>query len=176
MLLLLAALSVGTIGTSAGHSPQSVGPLSYLIGTWRVLSTDAAGGGDLRVCYSVRPFAGAKWLSGEATSRTPSFGSKDVWGVAGASGELIRTIFDTSGTYAVVRSPGWKGDVMILEGDARSNTGTLRVRETIQRLSKDRFSATWEALRGRKWSVYAIETATRVPTSKCSLSQTTGNR
>jgi hypothetical protein len=168
MLLLVAALALASTG--ADKSSQSVGPFRYLVGTWHVVSVDPAGGDDLRVCYSVEPFVGEKWISGVATSKTPGFGSKDVWGFDGASGELFRTIFDASGTYAVVRSPGWKGDTMMLEGDARSGKVTMRVRETIRRLSENEFRATWETRRGGKWSVYAIETATRAPDRKCSPS------
>jgi hypothetical protein len=140
-----------------------------LIGTWSVVSVDPAGGDDLRVCYSVQPFVGA-WIAGVATSKTSDFGSKDVWGIDRASGDLFRTIFDASGTYAVVRSPGWKGDTLVLDGTARSDGGTIRVRETIHQVSKNEFRATWEALRGGKWSAYAIETATRVPDGNCSPS------
>jgi hypothetical protein len=168
MLLFVAALALASTG--AHKSSQSVEPFHYLVGTWRVVSVDPVGGDDLRVCYSIQPFVGEKWVSGVATSKTPGFGSKDVWGLDGASGELFRTIFDASGTYAVVRSPGWKGDTLILNGDARSGAGMMRVRETIRRLSQNEFRATWEALRGGKWSVYAIETATRAPDGKCSPS------
>ena len=119
---------------------------------------------------SIQPFVGDKWLSGVATAKANSVQSKDVWGRDNASGELFRTIFDASGTYAVVRSPGWAGETLVLNGDARSSGGTMRVRETIRRLTANEFKATWEALRGGKWSVYAIETATRVPNGKCSAS------
>ncbi len=167
MLLIAAALALASIG--ADDPSRSAESLRYLIGTWRVVSTDPAGGGELRVCYSVQPFVGDEWISGVATSKTPGFGAKDVWGVDRASGELFRTIFDASGTYAIVRSPGWKGHTLVLDGDARSGGGTMRVRETIRRLNEREFSATWEALRGGKWSAYATETATRVPDGKCSL-------
>jgi hypothetical protein len=168
MLMIVAALALA--GADAEKPSQSVELFRYLVGTWRVVSVDPAGGEDLRVCYSIQPFVGEKWISGVATSKTPGFGSKDIWGVDGPSGDLFRTIFDASGTYAVVRSPAWKGDTMILNGTARSGRGTMRVREKIRRLSENEFRATWEALRGGKWSVYAIETATRAPDGKCSSS------
>ena len=168
MLLFVAGLALAS--SAPVTSTQSVEPLRYLIGTWRVVSTDPGGGDELRVCYSIQPFVGDKWLSGVATSNANSVQSKDVWGQDNASGELFRTIFDASGTYAVVRSPGWAGETLVLNGDARSSGGTMRVRETILRLTANEFRATWEALRGGKWSVYAIETATRVPNGKCSAS------
>ena len=167
MFLIAAALALASGVDERGQSGEA---LRYLVGTWRIVSVDPIGGNDLRVCYLVQPFVGTKWISGVATSPTAGFASKDVWGYDGASGELIRTIFDASGTYAIVRSPGWKGDTLVLDGDAKSAAGTLRVRETIRRLSENEFKATWEALRGGKWNAYAIETATRVPNGKCSTS------
>jgi len=37
----------------------------------------------------------------------------------------------------------------------------VRVRETISRLSPERFEAVWEAYRNGAWSKYAVETASR---------------
>jgi hypothetical protein len=164
MLLLGVALA----STVPVTSSQSVESLRYLIGTWRVVSTGPGGGDELRVCYSIQPFVGDKWLSGVATSSASRVESKDVWGRDDASGQLFRTIFDASGTYAIVRSPGWNGETLVLNGDARSGGGTMQVRETIRRVSANEFKATWEALRGGKWGVYAIETATRVANGNCS--------
>ena len=77
------------------------------------------------------------------------------------TGEIMRIVFDGSGTYAVVRSPGWTDGRLVLEGDARSAGGTVRVRETIRTVSENEFTATWEALRNGSWSAYSIERATR---------------
>lgn len=167
MFFIASALAVAV--AQMGPAPQG-DFLKYLVGTWRVLSVDPSGGEDLHVCYSVRPFVGQKWISGVATSATRDFGSKDVWGYDGASRQLMRTVFDVSGTHAVVRSTGSESDVLVLEGDATSPGGSMRVRETIRSLSKNKFEARWEALRGGTWSTYALETATRVPSAKCRVS------
>jgi hypothetical protein len=49
----------------------------------------------------------------------------------------------------------------VLEGEARSAGGVIRVRETITRRSPDRFEAVWEAQRDGEWAPYAVETVTR---------------
>jgi hypothetical protein len=167
MLLISAALLLAA--APAGGQAQADQFLTYLVGTWGVVSVDPAGGDPLRVCYSVQPFVGDKWISGVAVSATPGFGSKDVWGVDGSTGELTRTIFDVSGTYAVVRSPGWADNALVLEGNALSSGGSMRVRETIRRVGPDEFTATWEAFRKDKWSAYAVETAKRVGKDECGL-------
>ena len=77
------------------------------------------------------------------------------------TGELVRTIFDSAGTTGTVRSQGWTGDVLVLEGDAATTSGVMRVRETITRTGPDEFAAVWQAKAGDTWSAYSVETLRR---------------
>ena len=104
---------------------------------------------------------GGAWLTGDSRSRDGSVNARDTWGRDPLTGELIRVIFDGGGTFATVRSSGWGGDTLVLEGEARSRGGTIRVRETISRVSPERFDVVWEAYRAGRWSTYALETARR---------------
>jgi hypothetical protein len=134
--------------------------LAFLLGGWDIVATTPGTGESARFSYDVSPLLGT-WMSGRARSDPPGEESKDVWGKDSASGELMRIIFAGGGTYAVVRSPGWQGAKLVLEGDARSPGGVVRVRETIERQSDDRFVATWEAYRNGSWSAYSVERVTR---------------
>jgi len=158
--------------TGAGQAPRSEpraeapasasdANLSYFVGGWEILATDPADGTSARFTYEVRPLVGSAWISGRGRSNELGVESSDVWGRDAASGELMRIIFDGSGTYAIVRSSGWQGARLVLEGDARSSGGVVRVRETITRLGENSFTATWEAYRNGAWSPYSIERATR---------------
>ncbi|HEX8263295.1 MAG TPA: hypothetical protein VF547_10525 [Allosphingosinicella sp.] len=142
--------------------------LGYFAGGWDIVATTPGTGETARFAYDVRPLLGTAWLSGHGRSVPPGEESKDVWGRDSASGELMRMIFDKSGTYAVVRSTGWQGDKLVLEGDARSVGGVVRVRETITRLGDDAFVATWEAYRNGAWTAYSVERATRRAGSRAS--------
>ncbi|HWT11557.1 MAG TPA: hypothetical protein VN231_02275 [Allosphingosinicella sp.] len=151
-------------GQSAPEARPPAGPeasLAYFLGAWDIVATTPATGASERFSYEVRPLLGGAWISGRGRSEDLSAESSDVWGRDGASGELVRIIFDGSGTYAIVRSPGWQGERLVLEGDARSAGGVVRVRETIIRLGADSFSATWEAYRNGAWSAYSVERVTR---------------
>jgi len=53
------------------------------------------------------------------------------------------------------------GQKLVLEGEARSKGGGVRVRETISRISPQRFEAVWDAYRDGGWSTCAEETVTR---------------
>lgn len=63
-------------------------------------------------------------------------------------------MFDSSGTFGTVRSKGWEGERLELEGEA---TSALRVRETITRVGPDELHATWEALLDGTWTAYSVE-------------------
>ncbi len=135
--------------------------LGYFVGAWDIMAVTPGTGESARFSYEVRPLVSTTWLSGRGRSEELGLESSDVWGRDSASGEVMRVIFDGSGTYAVVKSFGWRGDSLVLEGDARSASGVVRVRETITRLGPDTFTATWEAYRNGAWSAYSVERATR---------------
>ena len=144
---------------AAAALPENV--LSYFAGTWDIVATTPGSNDVTSYVYEVRPWVQPNWLSGHGRSVPAGEESRDVWGRDGASGELMRIIFADNGTYAVVRSSGWQGNRLVLEGDARSAGGVVRVRETIERLGDNQFLATWEAYREGSWSPYSVERVTR---------------
>lgn len=152
----------GSAGVAAPPAASSAErSVAYFVGGWDIVATTPGEDRTDRFKYDVRPLLGSAWISGHARSVPPGEESRDVWGLDSASGELIRIIFDATGTYAVVKSTGWKDGKLVLEGDARSAGGVVRVRETITRLGDDRFVATWEAYRNGVWSAYSVERVTR---------------
>ena len=174
MLRVLAAavLAVGGVpaaawaqapAAAAARPPLAEG-VDYLIGRWVGSAEDPGTGERLTIDYRVEPHPGGAWLAGSGLSRDGSLKSRDVWGRDPLTGEILRLVFDSSGAFGVVRSPGWQGDRLVLEGDVRSKGGIVRVRESITRLGPNRFRATWEAQRGGAWVVYSIEELTRQTT------------
>lgn len=77
--------------------------LDYLVGRWEVDATDPTTGQTEKIGYEVQRFVGSAWVSGTAKSTDPGFAAKDVWGRDPLTGEVIRIVFDSSGTYATVR-------------------------------------------------------------------------
>jgi hypothetical protein len=61
-----------------------------------------------------------------------------------------------------VRSRGWQGDTLVLEGVARQKPAPVHVRETIRRESDAAFTATWEAEVDGKWVTYSVEQLRRL--------------
>lgn len=156
-MAMAVALQLALAGAAAAQ-PQD---LRYFVGHWDVASKDPASGEVLQVDYRIEAAPGGAWLAGSSVSRDGALSARDMWGRDPLTGEVIRVIFDGSGTFATVRSPGWVDDSLVLEGEARSPGGTVRVRETISRVSPQRFEAVWEAYRNGVWTAYAVETVTR---------------
>src|SRR5688500_10594911 len=78
--------------------------LRYFVGQWDVASQDPASGEVLQVEYSIEPTPGGAWLAGSSLSKDGSLSARDMWGRDPLTGEVIRVIFDGSGTFATVRS------------------------------------------------------------------------
>jgi hypothetical protein len=167
-IVLPGALAAGAWAQTASPAPAAPAAkpkpegVDYFAGRWHVAARDPGTGEILEVAYTVEPTPGGSWLAGSAASTDGSIQSRDMWGRDPLTGEIIRVIFDGSGTFGTVRSSGWRGDTLVLEGEARSPGGVVRLRETITRKTRERFDAVWEAWRKGEWSPYSIETVTRV--------------
>lgn len=159
--VIAAAATLQLALAGAGAAAAQTQDLAWLQGRWDVASKDPASGEVLQFDYRIEAARGGAWLAGASASKDGALNARDMWGRDPLTGEVIRVIFDGSGTFATIRSPGWTGERLVLEGEARSKGGTVRVRETISRLSPDRFEATWEAHRAGAWTPYAVETVTR---------------
>ena len=157
----LFAIVIGLQMALAGAAAAQIQDLNYFVGRWDVASKDPASGEVLQVAYTIEKTPGGAWLAATSASRDRSITARDMWGHDPLTGEVIRVIFSGDGTFATVRSRGWSGDRLVLEGEARSKGGTVRVRETISRLSPQRFKAVWEAYRKGAWSTYAVEAVAR---------------
>lgn len=161
---LIAGLTLAPTPASAEASaslPKCGQGLDFLLGKWDVSAREPGAARAERFDYEIKPLVGSAWLSGRAKSADLASESSDVWGKDASTGEIIRIIFDKSGTYALIRSRRWKNGRLILEGDALSSGGSIRVRETIACISRDEFKALWEARRDGTWQAYSDEHVVR---------------
>ena len=148
---------------AGAKAAEQVSPeeLQFLVGSWRITVREPGASDVTVVNYKVEPAPGGKWLTGNAGSADLSIRAKDSWGIDPGSGQILRFIFDSSGAYGLVWSQGWKGDQLVLEGEAMSEGGPTKVRETITRRGPDRFDVVWEALQDGEWTPYSLEQAQR---------------
>jgi hypothetical protein len=142
---------------------SSISELAYFVGRWRAEARDPSSGKQFQLDYTVAPALRGAWLTGSGSSAELDLELHDLWGKDPVTGEIVRTIFDSARTLGTVRSRGWTGDVLVLEGTAATTSGSVTVRETIRRIGPDEFHAVWEARTGETWSPYSIETLRRQP-------------
>ena len=146
---------------TAKAEPTVPKELQYFVGTWRVTARDPSTNKVVTIAYQVEPSAGGRWLTGTAESPDLSVRARDSWGVDPVSGNILRFVFDSSGAYGIIQSRGWEGDRLVLEGEAQSQGGATKVRETITRMGNDQFHAVWEALQEGRWQAYSVEQVKR---------------
>lgn len=135
--------------------------LDYFAGTWEAEARDPSSGARFELVYRVEPFLGGAWYRGRGVAAALGLEIHDVWGTDPVTGEIVRSVFDSAGTFGLVRARGWDGDVLVFEGEARAKTGVVQVRETITRRTADHFEAVWEALRDGAWAPYSVESLRR---------------
>ena len=164
-LILAGLASVALLAPPVAHAQPAVAAasdgLDYLVGRWSASVVDPTTGETVEVDYRVEPTSGGAWLTGTGVARDGSLNARDIWGRDPLTKEIIRVVFDGSGALGTIRSPGWQGERLVLEGDVRSSGGTVRVRETLTRMGPNRFKAVWEAQRDGAWSAYSVETLVR---------------
>jgi hypothetical protein len=169
-LLLILALGAAAAPAAAqqpapavAQTPARTAPegLEYFVGAWLAEARDPTTGESFSLVYRVEPALGGAWITGYGESPELGFKSRDMWGRDLRTGEIMRVIFNDGGGYATVRSPGWKGDTLVLEGESHGRNAPLRLRETITRVSASEFRAVWEALRDGVWTAYSVERLTR---------------
>jgi hypothetical protein len=135
--------------------------LDYFVGAWTIAARNPASGQRFTMRYVIEPALGGAWLSGHAVSRELGVEVQDYWGRDPVGGGFVRIILQSDGTVGTVRATGWQGDLLVLEGEAKSGGAAVHVRETITRRGPGRFDALWEQKGPSGWSAYSIEEITR---------------
>jgi hypothetical protein len=149
--------------TSGLRETARTDDLHYFVGSWSAQAEDPGTGRTFTFLYRIEPTLDGTWLTGYAESPEQGVKVRDFWGRDASTGEIVRIIIDSQGTYGIARAKSWEGDTLRFEGEARSKEGTILVRETITRLDSSEFKAVWEAKLEKGWSVYSIERLKRDP-------------
>jgi len=147
---------------AAAAPGPSVAPLAPMVGAWRVDGKNPETGAPFELDYRITPMLDGAWLRGVGSAPRLGLHIEDVWGKDPRTGEIVRVLFDSLGTFATVRSKGWVGPALVLEGEATGADGKSEpVRETLTRVSEDELRAVWESRSGGAWKTYSVETLRR---------------
>jgi hypothetical protein len=161
LILSIPLLPQGQPGAEQGASwaatADPMDKLRYFVGVWLATAEDPRTGSSFTLYYEVKPALDEQWLTGYGESPELGVSIQDFWGIDPVSGELVRVIFDSQGTFGTVRSKGWEGDTLFFDGETQTPNGAIPVRLTITRHGHNAFQAVWEALLDEGWTTYAVE-------------------
>lgn len=135
--------------------------IQYFVGSWVARAENPSTGEKFTLRYRVERALGGSWLAGSGESPELGLEVQDRWGCDPVTQEIVRVIFDSQGTFAMIKSRGWDRDTLVLEGHARAKPGEFPVRETITRLGPAEFKAVWESKSEETWTPYSVEHLTR---------------
>ncbi len=137
--------------------PALLALLAFFVGDWKVDATM----GSQQVPFSYKVTAlGPTFLVGHGIVPSMNLEVRDIW-LETSNGGVVRIIVQSDGAWGLVRSTGWSGETLVLEGQVMLPSGATPIRETITRTGPTSFGAVWEAKTGDTWSAYSVEKLTR---------------
>jgi hypothetical protein len=106
--LLCACAATAPPGTRAMTTAVTgtIPELDYFVGRWAAEAKNPQTGDTFPLDYRVEPAIKGRWYVGTGHAAVLGVEIHDLWGKDPVTGELVRMIFDSTGTYGLVRSKG----------------------------------------------------------------------
>jgi hypothetical protein len=138
LTLLLVIINLVPLSPSSAQTPAAItSGLDYFKGAWTVSIKDGPAGG---FRWKLADELDGSWLAGQVERNGQQI-SHDYWRQNGAL--LERFAFSASRLFVRLSSPGRVNDQLVFAGVANDRSGEFPVRETIRKISRDRFTALW---------------------------------
>jgi len=156
-------LTAGTIvlltiadGVASASEPSLPAELLYFRGKWTITVKEDP---SAAYTWTVSEDLKREWLVG-VVDKGGERVSTDLWRVN--AGVIERYVFTNDGVFMKVVSSGWKSGKLVLSGIGNGKAIDFRVRETITRISDNKFRAVWERQSDDgKWTVFSDETCVK---------------
>ena len=157
-ILAAGSLVLLTIAAEAVFASNASLPaeLLYFRGKWNItVKADPSA----PYTWTVSEDLKGEWLAGTIEKGGEKI-STDLWRVN--AGVIERYVFTNDGVFIKVVSSGWKSGKLVLSGIGNGKAIDFRVRETITRISDNKFRAVWEKQSDDgKWTVFSDETCVK---------------
>jgi hypothetical protein len=153
-----------TIRTAEAAGSRKITELEFFIGSWVVQGQGVDFSGKafkLNGHYSIERVLDGAWL----TTSGDFLGAKlqEYWGYDAANQEFLRIAFQSNGTFAVLRSAGWKDASLVWIGEVTGPDGhRTAIRSTQTRKDDNEILVTWERRIDSTWKVYSSERVRRI--------------
>ena len=172
----LSAAALMTLAFATGGSAQQGPPkpaaemsqVAYFEGVWtctgKILPSPMGPAGDVKSTATIQNDLNGHFQSGTIkgtmTGQPPFEGRFNATYDTGSK-QFVMLWVDNMGGWSQTTSSGWKGDVMIYEGDSHMAGQTMRSRDTFTKSGPTSMKHTWEAQMGGKWTPLGDETCTK---------------
>ena len=173
----LAALGLFTVAFAAAAAAQEQGPpkpapemaqIAYFEGTWscsgKTFESPMGPAGAMNGSVDVRKDLNGHFQSGTVKGSSPSMppfeGRFHVTYDTGLK-QFVMLWADNMGGWSQSASSGWKGDVLVYEGEAHMGGHAMKSRDTFTRSGAGSMKHTWEGQVDGKWMPLGEETCTR---------------
>jgi hypothetical protein len=151
MLLILAAAFATTYGASAeskkpNRDDLALDPRYEQVGTWKCSGTTTAPYGTERPYYGTMEndwTLDHKWMVIHYTEEQPvtpvPFIEDQYWGYTPADGKHARTLMANDGSFGILHSDGWQGNMMTWAGTYTVGSATYLFKEGVERQTATRY-------------------------------------
>jgi hypothetical protein len=157
---LAVALCLSTVVVCAQEAPKPAPELSQIAffeGSWsctgKMNESPFGPAGSMTSTADVKKDLGGFFQSGVikgSMPKMPPFEGRFHVTYNPAAKQFVMFWVDSMGGWAMNTSPGWKGDVMVYEGDSHMGAQSFRSRDTFTR-GAGTMKHAWEAQVGGKW-------------------------
>ena len=173
----LAAVGLLTASFAAPGAAQAQGPpkpasemaqVAYFEGTWtcsgKMFESPMSPAGTMTGSVEVRKDLNGHFQSGTIKGSSPNmppFEGRFHLTYDSGMKRFVMLWVDNMGGWSQSSSSGWKGDVLVYEGDAHMGGHTMKSRDTFTRSGPASMKHTWEAQMDGKWMPLGEETCTK---------------
>jgi hypothetical protein len=168
MAVALLSASVVSVGAAQQGPPKpaaEMAQLAYMEGTWscqgKMFETPMGPAGTMASTADIRRDMGGHvqsgTIKGTAPNQPPFEGRFHTVYDAGTK-QFVMLWVDNMGGWAQNSSSGWKGEVMVYEGDGHMGGQTMKGRDTFTKTSATSMKHTSEIQVSGKWTLAGEET------------------
>ena len=139
--------------------------LAFFQGDWtcagKMLETPMSPAGAMTGTASIKTDLGGFYqtltMTGNMPNMPPFHGTAHTtWDPAAK--QFVMFWFDSMGGWSRATSSGWKGDVLVYEGEGQMGTMPMKGRDTFTKNADGSFKHTWDVDMGGKWVPMGEET------------------
>lgn len=167
-LVTAAYAAVGTAQMQMPKPPAEMADTAYFEGSWmcegKTFETPMGPAMTMKSTADIRKDLNGHFQSGTIKGTSPNmppFEGRFTVTYDPTAKQYIMMWVDNMGSWSQTTSSGWKGDIVVYEGESHMAGQTMKSRDTFTRSGPTSMKHTWEIEAGGKWMPAGEETCTK---------------